>query len=134
MRNNTMKFAAIALSATLIVAPFAISSLAARPADYQQARSQGLIGETPSGYLEVVGSGDAATRALVNDINNKRREEYFKEAQIEGVTPKFFGERMGCKLIAKTARGEKYKTPDGSWMTRTADDPIRDPQCSRLKL
>jgi uncharacterized protein len=32
-------------------------------------------------------------------------------------------------LILKTATGEKYAAPDGTWKTRTSEPPERDPRC-----
>ena len=35
----------------------------------------------------------------------------------------------GSQLISHTSAGEKYQAPDGSWQTRGANPPMRDPRC-----
>jgi hypothetical protein len=116
--------AAIA-AAVLIAAP----ALAQRDPAYQAARQQGQVGEKPDGYLGVVGNAPADVRALVDDINMRRREEYTRRARETGATVQDFAFTTGCNLIARTAPGEKYQAPDGSWQTRTAAPPTRDSRC-----
>lgn len=123
------KISALAIAGVFIATPFAAGQLSARSAAYQDARSQGLIGEQVDGYLGVVGSGDAATRALIQDINNKRRQAYTEKAKENGVTISDWAFTSGCALIAKTVPGEKYEAPDGSWRTRTSAPPTLHPKC-----
>ena len=43
----------------------------------EEAKTQGAVGEQPDGYLGVVQSGASAdVQALVNDVNQKRRQMY----------------------------------------------------------
>ena len=43
----------------------------------EEAKSQGVVGEQPDGYLGVVQPGASAeVQALVNDVNQKRRHMY----------------------------------------------------------
>ena len=43
----------------------------------EEAKTQGVVGEQPNGYLGVVQSGASAeVQALVNDVNRKRRHMY----------------------------------------------------------
>ena len=118
------------LSATMIAAAFAAApAVAQRDPAYQAARQQGTVGERPDGYLGVVGSASAEVRAMVDDINMRRRDEYTRRARESGATVEQFAFTTGCNLIARTAPGEKYQAPDGSWQTRTAAAPIRDSRC-----
>jgi hypothetical protein len=116
---------AVLLGATATTAAFA-----QRDPAYQQARSQGLVGEKGDGYLGFVVPPTPAIRALVDDINIKRKAKYTEEALANGATVEEFAFRTGCRLIAeRTAPGEKYQAPDRSWKTRDASAPVLDPRC-----
>jgi uncharacterized protein YdbL (DUF1318 family) len=91
--------------------------LAAMPAQalsLSEARSQGLIGETPQGYVAPVGAPSAEVRELVNKINSARRAEYQVIAgktgsslqQVEAVT----GQRIYQQVPAGT-----FLLVDGQW-------------------
>jgi uncharacterized protein YdbL (DUF1318 family) len=103
----------------------------AEPRDpaYAAARAAGQVGEKPDGYLGVVGAGNAALRAMVDDLNIKRRAIYSQKAQAQHATVEEYALTSGCLLIAQTARGEKYQAPDGTWQTRGAGAPLRDSRC-----
>jgi uncharacterized protein YdbL (DUF1318 family) len=44
--------------------------------DLDQAKGQGLVGETDSGYLAVVKGGNAEAEKLVKNVNDGRRKAY----------------------------------------------------------
>jgi len=46
--------------------------------DLGEAKNKGLVGETPSGYLESVKAPDDATKQLIKDINGRRNAQYKK--------------------------------------------------------
>ncbi|MBI1401920.1 MAG: DUF1318 domain-containing protein [Porphyrobacter sp.] len=125
MRN--MIFAGLAGAAALgmVAAP----ALAQRDPAYEAARKAGTIGEKPDGYLGIVGSADPALQRLVDNINIKRKAIYIEKARENSATPEAYALTAGCQAIARTVPGEKYMAPDGSWQTRTASPPIRDPRC-----
>ena len=95
---------------------------------YAAARAAGQIGEQPDGYLGIVGTPTPELRAIVNNINIQRKAAYTRGAGA-GSTIEQFAFVSGCNLIAKTVPGEKYQTPDGRWLTRTTEPPVRDPRC-----
>ncbi len=97
--------------------------------DYATAKSAGLIGERVDGYVAVVGGGSAELRRVADDTNIKRKAVYSEKAQAQHVTIEEYAFATGCTLIAKTAPGEKYQAPDGSWKTRTSAPPERDARC-----
>lgn len=114
----------------------AFGALATAPAHAQQrdpayaaARSDGRVGEKMDGYLGIVGSSDAQLRALVDDINIRRRAVYAERAQAASATLEEYAFTAGCLAIARTERGERYQAPDGSWQTRGAGAPLRDSRC-----
>jgi uncharacterized protein len=97
---------------------------------YQSARSEGLIGEMPTGYIGFVSPPTAAVKALVDDINIKRKAVYTEQAQANGATVEEFAFRTACRLIKeKMVPGEKYQAPDRSWKTRDASPPALDSRC-----
>ncbi|ANU07743.1 YdbL family protein [Paraurantiacibacter namhicola] len=117
--------AAIAMAVGGAVSP----AFAQRDAAYEQARQSGQVGEKMDGYLGVVGSGNAALRAMVDDINIKRRAVYAEKAKAANATLEEYAFTSGCLLISRTVPGEKYQAPDGSWQTRTSAPPMRDSRC-----
>ena len=121
----TLAVSAAALALTGLAAP----AFAQRDPAYEAARQAGTVGEKPDGYLGVVGGADASVRKLVDDLNIKRRALYAQKAQAASATLEEYALTAGCLAIARTAPGEKYQAPDGSWQTRTASAPIRDPRC-----
>ena len=121
----TLALSAAALAFTGIAAP----AFAQRDPAYEAARSQGKVGEKMDGYLGIVGAADGTLRKLVDDINIKRRAVYADKAQAASATLEEYAFTAGCLAIARTAPGEKYQAPDGSWQTRGAGAPQRDPRC-----
>lgn len=118
------------VAALLLSAAATTAAYAQRDPAYQSARSQGLIGELPTGYIGFVSAPSAAIKALVDDINIKRKAVYTEQALANGVTVEEFAFRNGCRLIAeKTVAGEKYQAPDRSWKTRDDSAPLLDPRC-----
>jgi uncharacterized protein YdbL (DUF1318 family) len=113
----------------LVVGAGLAQAQAARDPAYAAARAAGQVGEKMDGYLGVVGAGSAQLRAIVDDLNIKRRAVYSQKAQAQHATVEEYAFTSGCLLIAQTAAGEKYQAPDGSWQTRGAGAPQRDPRC-----
>jgi uncharacterized protein YdbL (DUF1318 family) len=116
------------IAAGLALAGLATAAYAQRDPAYQAARSAGQVGEQPDGYLGIVGAGTPDLRALVNSINIQRKAKY-TESAAAGATVEQMAFASGCNLILKTAPGEKYKTPAGTWATRGAGAPERDSRC-----
>jgi uncharacterized protein len=111
------------------VAVLATPASAQRDPAYQAARASGLIGEQPDGYLGFVTPPSAEIRRMVEDLNIRRRAAYTERAAAANATVEQFAFTSGCNLIAQTVAGERYMTPDGRWMTRTAAPPTRDSRC-----
>ena len=103
-----MKTKAILTAAVIgIVAFGATAAFAQRDPAYAAARSAGQVGEQPDGYLGIVGAATPALRALVADINIKRKAAYTQKASAAGSTVEQMAFTSGCNLIASTAPGEK---------------------------
>jgi uncharacterized protein len=118
------------IAAVLLAATASTAAYAQRDPAYQSAREGGLIGEKTDGYLGFVSAPSPAIKALVDDLNIKRKAAYTKEAAANGATVEEMALRNGCRLIAeRTVAGEKYQLPGGAWATRTASAPTLDPRC-----
>jgi uncharacterized protein len=126
-KNFEMLIAGVLLAAA---AATAVQAQAQRDPAYQRARTEGLIGEKTDGYLGFVSTPSAAIKALVDDLNIKRKAQYTSSALTARVTVENFAFRNGCRLIAeRTAVGEKYQLPGGGWTTKTAAPATLSSEC-----
>lgn len=128
--NPAARRVALAIGAGLLASAVAIPAFAqARDPAYAEARASGQVGEKMDGYLGVVGAGNPALRAMVDDLNIKRRAVYSAKAQAQHATVEEYAFTSGCLLIVQTSTGEKYQAPDGNWQSRTGAPPLRDSRC-----
>lgn len=128
-RTAPRRLLAVSLAA-LALTSGAVPALAQqRDPAYAAARAAGQVGEKMDGYLGIVGAETPELRRIVNDINIKRRALYSQRAQANKATLEEYALTAGCQAILATSPGEKYQAPDGSWKTRTAASPLRDPRC-----
>lgn len=118
------------LIAAVLISATATSAVAQRDPAYQSARASGLVGEKADGYLGYVSAPSPAIKALVEDINIKRKAAYSKEAMANSATVEEMAFRNGCRLISeRTEAGEKYQTPSGAWKTKGSGATELDPRC-----
>ena len=132
IRGKTARALALGLGtvavAAVAFAPGMVMAQGRNPA-YDAARQAGLIGEKMDGYLGFVGTPNSGLRAMVDDINIKRKAAYAAKAQSNSATVEEYALTSGCQLILNTRPGEKYQAPDGTWQTRTSAPPLRDSRC-----
>ncbi|QYH16935.1 YdbL family protein [Enterobacter sp. DNB-S2] len=81
------------------------------------ARAQGRVGETLSGYLAPI-QQDAETLALVNRINAARTENYQKLADSINLPVDEVAKMAGQKLVARAQPGEYVKGINGKWLKK----------------
>jgi len=81
-----------------------------------QVKQQGLVGETPTGYLEVV-RGEGQAREVVEAINSARRDEYTRIAEKHNIPVTQVETVAGKKAIEKTPGGQ-YIQVDGGWLKK----------------
>lgn len=82
----------------------------------QDAKAQGLVGEQPNGYLDLVKADAAAdVKALMNDINALRKKEYQSIAQRNQTELNVVESLAGKKAIELTPSGQYVKLPSGQW-------------------
>ncbi|HYE37846.1 YdbL family protein [Methylocaldum sp.] len=83
------------------------------------AKRQGLVGEQPNGYLDaVVPDASADVRALIADINTKRRQKYEQVAKTNGTSLHVVETLAGKTAIEKTPPGQYVRSPSGRWIKK----------------
>lgn len=120
--------AVVAAIAVAIVGTIPAQAMQRDPA-YAAARASGAIGEKSDGYLGFVVSPSPAVKAMVEDLNIKRKAVYAEKAQAANATIEEYAITAGCLAISRTVAGEKYQSPDNVWRTRGAEPPMRDSRC-----
>ena len=84
-----------------------------------EAKAQGYIGEQANGYLGLVKSGAPAdVKALMNDINAKRRQEYQSIAARNKTELNVIEALAGKKAIERTPPGQYVRLPSGKWVKK----------------
>ena len=84
--------------------------------DIRTAKSQGLVGEASSGYIAAVQTpASAEVRALIADVNGKRRAQFNRTAQKTGTSVAQVANRFYELAVQKTASGNYYQDSGGRW-------------------
>ncbi|MCI5150468.1 MAG: DUF1318 domain-containing protein [Candidatus Electrothrix sp. MAN1_4] len=84
--------------------------------ELSDAKAQGLVGETPTGYLDVVKASSKA-KQLIKEINAKRKIHYQQIAK-KNKTPLSAVEKLaGKKALEKTPAGQYIKV-GGKWVKK----------------
>ena len=82
-----------------------------------QARQQGRVGETLSGYIAAVRQ-DAETQALVKQINDGRSKQYALLAEQNNLSANDVARIAGQKLIERAKPGEYVRGINGQWLKK----------------
>lgn len=82
-----------------------------------EARAQGRVGETLTGYLAPVAQ-DKETVALVKQINDARSESYQQLADSNNLPVDEVAMMAGKKLVARAQPGEYVKGLNGKWLKK----------------
>jgi len=85
--------------------------------DLQSAKDQGLVGETPSGYLAVV-KNSADANALVTTVNAARKSLYQSIAARNGTSLAVVQVLAGKKAIEKAEPGHYVESASGGWVKK----------------
>ena len=84
--------------------------------DIRDAKAQGLVGEANTGYIAAVQTpASAEVRALIADVNAKRRASFQNTAQKTGTTLAQVANRFYELAVQKTAPGHYYQDTSGRW-------------------
>ena len=88
-------------------------------ATLEQAKSQGFLGETISGYLGLVTpSAPPEMKALMNEVNQKRKNKYQEIAKRNKTTLKAVEALAGKTALSKTEPGHYIQLPNGTWQKK----------------
>jgi len=99
--KNTITLFLICLFALLLWQPvFAL--------ELSDAKAQGLVGETPTGYLDVVKASPEA-KQLIKEINAKRKTHYQQIAKKNKTALSAVEKLAGQKAMEKTPAGQYVK-------------------------
>ena len=91
-------------------------TLTAAAAALDSAKADGWIGEKPDGYLGLVrNDAPADVKALVNDVNAKRRSRYQQIANQQGAPLAEVEKVGGQTAIDKTRSGHYVMDASGRW-------------------
>ncbi|RWR03671.1 hypothetical protein ED28_01405 [[Pantoea] beijingensis] len=97
----------------------AMASPAALALTLDEARQQGRVGETLSGYIAPV-KQDSETLKLVSQINQGREEHYQRVAQNNNLSTAEVARIAGEKLVQRAAPGSFVRGINGQWLRKNA--------------
>jgi uncharacterized protein YdbL (DUF1318 family) len=84
--------------------------------DIRSAKAEGLVGEANTGFLAAVQApASAEVRALIADVNKKRKAQFTNTAQKTGTTVAQVANRFYELAVQKTAPGNYYQDSGGRW-------------------
>lgn len=84
--------------------------------DIRTAKAEGLVGEANTGLIAAVKTpASAEVRALIADVNNKRKTQFNRTAQRTGTTVAQVANRFYELAVQKTASGNYYQDAAGRW-------------------
>lgn len=99
------------LLALLLITPLAFALT------LDEARQQGRVGETLTGYL-APRTQDSETQSLVEKINAARAESYQQVADRNHLPVDTVAKMAGQKLVARAAPGEYVRGINGQWLRK----------------
>lgn len=103
---------------TALICLSLIIALPAMAISLKDAQSQGLVGETNSGYIAVVGDSSPELEKLVQEVNGKRKAEYARIAQRNNIDIAQVAARAAEKLEARLSPGDYYQDNRGRWVRK----------------
>jgi len=84
--------------------------------DIRDAKAQGLVGEAKTGYIAAVQTpASADVRALIADVNAKRKSSFQNAARKTGASVTQVANRFYETAVQKTAAGHYYQDAGGRW-------------------
>ena len=107
--QNLLRSSALWIS-TLI----ALGALTANAATLDGAKSAGQVGEGVDGYVHMVDkNAPGDVKALVKDVNNKRKTKYEGIAKSRGASVEDVAALAGAKLVERTPAGQYVMDSSG---------------------
>ena len=119
MKHNcisALRFSQSALPALALTVSLFIFSTPAFAISLADAKAQGAVGEKQSGYTGAVqGAGSPDVQAIVNDVNQKRKDKYFEIAKKNGTELAAVEALAGKKAVEATSAGQYVESAPGQW-------------------
>lgn len=106
------KWSAIFASLVLLI------GLSAAPAGAQsldQLRASGVVGERFDGYAQAMSGASPQVRALVDQVNAKRRQLYRQRAAEQRVPEDQVGRVFAGQIMQQAPRGTPFLSESGQW-------------------
>jgi len=102
--------------AVLILCTLLLACTTAWALSLGDAKSKGLVGERPNGYLAAVtGQSSAEVDALIQSVNQQRKQRYQGIAKKNNTTLTAVEILAGKTAIKKTSPGNYIQLPSGQW-------------------
>lgn len=103
----------LALTFSILLVPFSYAIT------LQEAKAEGLVGEQRDGYVGLVANNASAeVRALIQDINNQRRQRYQQIAQQNGISLEQVAAVAYERAVEATQAGHFIQNASGSWVRK----------------
>ncbi len=84
--------------------------------DIRGAKAEGLVGEANTGFIAAVQTPvSAEVRALIEDVNRKRKAKFSSTAEKTGTTVAQVAHRFYELAVQKTTTGNYYQDAGGRW-------------------
>jgi uncharacterized protein YdbL (DUF1318 family) len=85
----------------------------------QEAKSGGLVGERNDGYLGyVVTPPRDDVKAVVKQVNNKRRAKFSESAKNNNLKTEQVANRFYQRALQATEKGNYYQNASGTWVKK----------------
>ena len=103
----------------LIALVLSFSSQLAFALDIDEAKAQGLVGETMTGYIAAVKvPASAEVSALIDDVNAQRKALFERTARRTNTTLIQVSHRFYELAVERTERGHYYQDANGRWVRK----------------
>jgi uncharacterized protein YdbL (DUF1318 family) len=115
--GRQVRFSKLLRSSALWFSAFIVlGASAANAGALDDAKSAEKIGEGVDGYVHLVDkNAPADVKALVKDVNDKRRAKYVSIAKERGVPVEDVAALAGAKLVKRAPAGEYVMGSSGKW-------------------
>jgi uncharacterized protein YdbL (DUF1318 family) len=101
---------------TLVLTTLVLAAAPVSAGALDDARKAGQVGEQANGYVALVNpDATAAVKALVQDINARRKTKYAELSKENNVPIAAIESQMGEKLIQNAAGGTYVQNAAGQW-------------------
>jgi uncharacterized protein YdbL (DUF1318 family) len=102
---------------SMVVIAGLVIAMPAFALDLHQARHDGQVGEKSDGYVAALKS-TADVKALVQSVNQKRRQEYARISAANKQSIEVVAKLAAQQIVSTLEPGDQYQDDAGNWKTR----------------